>query len=292
MKLCLGTVQFGMKYGINNSQGQPSLERCVEMMNYAVRNGIDSFDTATAYNEAESVVGHFLSQTPDKVNVISKLRPNCIEDSSSNIGDIIENELKSTLKKLNVKSIYGYLLHNADYLYNDKVIATLKTLKGKGLIKHFGVSIYDVKDGFYGIDNGCTIVQAPYSVFDQRIRSQNLLSYAKEKNIEVHTRSAFLQGLLMMDVPNIPDKLNGIIPYVEKLNSICSRYGIDKKQTLIAFVKQTEGIEKLVFGVDNINQLEEFIRIFNEASLPEQVINELRLAFNDISEDLILPNRW
>lgn len=292
MELCLGTVQFGKNYGINNQDGQPPLAKSLDMLRYATEHGINLLDTAAAYDEAEMVVGCFLQQTQQDVHLISKLRPDCLEGNRCTIEDTIRNELKQTLEKLHVNSIYGYLLHNAEHLYMDEVIAALKQLKKEGLIRHYGVSIYQIADGLAGIEKGCTIIQVPFSVFDQRAKNQGLLEQAIKNGVEIHTRSAFLQGLLMMDTDRIPEYLKKIRPYVEKLNAICEKYGVEKKDLLIGFVKQTSGISRLVFGVDNLVQLKEFVDIFNRVSIREQIMQELNDSFEKIEENLILPNKW
>ena len=293
MELCLGTVQFGMAYGINNKNGQPPLEKSLEMLNYASEQGISAFDTAAAYKEAEKIVGCFLGGVNTKnLRIISKLSPTCLNDKTWDVDAVVRGELKSSLEKLKIDCLYGYLLHNADYLYNDKLMATLKQLKSEGLIKHYGVSIYDINDGFSGIAKGCTLIQAPFSVFDQRILTQGLLDEAMRKNVEIHVRSTFLQGLLMMAPDQVPEKLSKLRPYVEKLNAICECYDIDKKDILIGFVKATKGIHSLVFGVDNLQQLQEFITIFNRVNIEKTAMQELHNSFKNIEEDLILPNKW
>lgn len=61
MELCLGTVQFGMDYGISG-QRQPTVEQAVNMLDFATQNGISTIDTANAYGTAEDVVGCFLQK--------------------------------------------------------------------------------------------------------------------------------------------------------------------------------------------------------------------------------------
>ena len=292
MELCLGTVQFGMNYGINNADGRPSVDSSVEMMNYATTHGITTLDTATAYNEAEMVVGKFLGQTTRPINVVSKLRPNCIDVDTVDVEKVVRQEIEGTLERLGVESLYGYLLHNADYLYNSKVLSTLRKLKDEHIISNYGVSIYMIEDGYVGIDEGCTIMQMPYNVFDQRARRGGLLSKAIDSGVEIHTRSAFLQGLLMMSEDKIPAKLSQLVPHVRKLNEICTNYSIDKKSLLIGLVKQTVGIDKLVFGVDNMSQLVEFIQVFDNVNLPKKLALELETSFEGIDDNLILPNKW
>ena len=86
MELCLGTVQFGMDYGISG-QKQPSVEQAVEMLDYAVQNGINTIDTANAYGTAENVVGAFLRRQTvprESLWIISKFRPHLLDDVKEN----------------------------------------------------------------------------------------------------------------------------------------------------------------------------------------------------------------
>ena len=152
-KLCLGTVQFGMQYGINNYAGQPSEEDCFEMLDIAFENGIDTIDTASAYGTAEILIGNYLNYRKyyNKVNIVSKLRPNVLTPGMNDVYSIIRKELENSLKRLNISKLKGYLLHTPEYIYNKNVLQALYSLKEEGLIQNIGVSIYSMKEGFEAI---------------------------------------------------------------------------------------------------------------------------------------------
>lgn len=294
-KLCLGTVQFGMKYGINNQVGQPSEEECFQMMDMSIEKGIDTIDTARAYGTAELVVGNYIKdrKLQGKVNIISKLRPNVIEPNEQDIYSVVRSELEGSLNRLGVSNLQGYLLHTPEYVYNEKIVDSLYRLKDEGLIDNLGVSIYNMTEGFEAIRKGMDYVQLPYSVLDQRGYYTEFISEAKKAGMTVYVRSAFLQGLFMMDYGRVPDQVAKAKPYLNYLDSLMDKYNVDKVELLLQFVKMTEGIDYLVFGVDNIKQLSENIHKFNKVSkIDNELIMEIRKHFSDVEESIILPSLW
>src|SRR6185437_6519853 len=56
-RMCLGTAQAGMRYGIANQEGQPPEQEVRAWVNAAVAFGVTWFDTAAAYGESEAVLG-------------------------------------------------------------------------------------------------------------------------------------------------------------------------------------------------------------------------------------------
>lgn len=293
MELCLGTVQLGKKYGINNKEGKPSENDSFRILDIAVQNGIRCFDTAPAYEDAERILGDFIAKTGNRdIRLVSKLRPGCFENGFDNCKTVIETELKSTLQKLHVDSLYGYILHNSADIYHPEVTEALADLQKQGLIQKYGVSIYEMEEGFESIKRNCTMVQMPFSVFDQRGLHSGFLKAAAAKNVEVNVRSVFLQGLLMMEVKDVPAYLQPMTVYLEQLNELCRETGISKKQLLIGYVKNIKEIDKIVFGVDNAEQLEEFIALYRCAVCPPEVSEKISRLFQNIKEDLLLPYKW
>ena len=136
--LCLGTVQFGMKYGINNRQGQPSMNDSVEMIKYAVDNGVKYIDTARAYGDAELVIGEYnkIYGVPKDIKIISKLRPNIIEADTKDVNSLIRDEFESSLKRMGVDKLNGYLLHTPEYIYNQNILDALLNLKEEKMVEN------------------------------------------------------------------------------------------------------------------------------------------------------------
>lgn len=293
--LCLGTVQFGMKYGVNNQIGrQPSIEESFAMLDYAIGHGIDTIDTACAYGEAEEILGRYLNQRTDKhnVKVISKLRPNVIEQGSI-LENIVMEECRNSLKRLSMEQLDGYLLHTPEYIYNEDILAALVKLKQESYVRNIGVSIYDLKEGYAAIKTGIVdYIQLPYSILDQRGIKDGFITAAKEAGITIFTRSAFLQGLFMMDHRLIPKHLQKAVPYLEKMENILKKYGIDKISAILQFVKYEKEIDYLVFGVEKIEQLQEDIQKANQADVPEECIMKLKKEIDNVEQSVIFPSLW
>lgn len=294
-ELCLGTVQFGMEYGINNQLGrQPACDESFSMLDYALGNGIGVIDTAAAYGEAEQLLGSYIKKREcrQKVKIISKLKPNIIEEGSIT-GKVVTDECKGSLKRLSVDCLDGYLLHTPEYIYNEDIISAFLGLKKDGYVKNIGVSIYRLKEGYAAINTGVMdYIQLPYSILDQRGIKEGFIPAAKEAGIKIFTRSAFLQGLFMMDREFVPAHLKNAVPYLELIEEILGKYGVDKVSAVLAFVQYEKDIDYLVFGVEKKEQLEENIFKSKHGNVPEECIQELKDRINGVSQSVIFPSLW
>ncbi|MCR5176764.1 MAG: aldo/keto reductase [Anaerovibrio sp.] len=295
MELCLGTVQFGMDYGIRG-QKQPSVEQAVDMLDYATQNGINNIDTANAYGTAEDVVGEFLSKKTiarDKLFVISKFRPNLLDDvDSDDYYRVMRGNLENTLSRLHTDYLDSYMLHSARYIHNDAIIDTLNRMKSDGLAKKVGVSVYEPEEAMKCIERpNVEFMQLPYSIFDQRMEKAGVFEAAKKDSIQIHSRSAFIQGLILMNEDEVPPFLIKARPIVGKISLLCQRHGLSRISLAMNYVKQQSRISHLVFGVDNIQQLKENINIFRE-SIPADIIEDIAREFTDIEADIVMPSLW
>ena len=293
--LCLGTVQFGMKYGVNNRQGQPSMNDSVEMIKYAVDNGIKYIDTARAYGDAELVIGEYnkIYGVPKDIKIISKLRPNVIEADTKDVNSLIRDELESSLKRMGVDKLNGYLLHTPEYIYNQNILDALLNLKEEKMVENIGVSIYDLKEGEQAIKTGIIdYIQLPYSYLDQRGIRTGFIKKAKEHGIKIFTRSAFLQGLVMMEKSRIPQYLAPAICNIEKFEPITKEFNEDIINAIIHFVTDEADIDYLVFGVDNIEQLKEDMDAYRNKKINTLLIEQVKQHLNMLEDNIIFPSLW
>ena len=202
-RLSLGTVQFGMPYGISNRTGRIPKEEAFKILQYAHENGIDTLDTAYSYGESEERIGDFIAASGRNFNIVSKA-PHLDKHGVSDI----EGYCLETLKRLRKKNIYGYLIHKFDDIVRHKnQWSKLESLKRKGLVRKIGVSLYNPQDLEYLLSNDTRIdiIQFPYSVFDRRF--EGYFALLKEKNIEIHVRSVFLQGFVFLKPDDLPSSL-------------------------------------------------------------------------------------
>lgn len=294
-ELCLGTVQLGMDYGINNQiSRQPTWEESLEILDYAVTHGVRTIDTAAAYGEAESILGEYFKtcQNRQHLNVISKLRPNILEAGAS-AEKTITMECEASLNRLGLESLDGYLLHTPEYIYRKDILEALQKLKQQGYVKHIGVSIYDLKEGYAALETGMMdYIQLPYSILDQRGMKEGFIPKAKQAGVRIFTRSAFLQGLFMMKADTIPACLQQAVPYLKTMERILNQYKVDKVSAILEFILSEQDIDYLVFGVEQKEQLEENIRKAAERQVHRECIAALKAQIGSVEQSVIFPSLW
>ena len=287
-KLALGTVQFGLDYGIANAKGQPSQESVNEIITYVSNNGINCYDTAQAYGNSEVVLGEALKGVTDKI-VISKLKSDIFRH------DAINNILKS-LKNLNSKSLFALLLHDSELLYEwtDEASMLVDSLINRGNIQYFGVSIYTSEDFELAIQNEkINFIQIPFNLFDQRAYKEEWFKKAKQNNKLIFIRSVFLQGLLLMDKDEIPAKLESAKKYIDIIESYANKLNVSKNQLALSFVDSIASDSLILFGCDNLEQARENIINYNNLKpLNKSQIVELSNQLSDIDEKIYNPTRW
>lgn len=297
VRLCLGTVQFGMRYGINNQLGrQPSCEEAFEILDAAFDHGIRDLDTASVYGNAEEILGEYFDRRPgrrEKLRIFSKLRPGVLTPTETDPYGVVCYELEASLKRLHTNHLDGFLLHAAEDVYDQRLIDALRRLREEKLVERVGVSIYELREGWAALDTAAlNMIQLPYSIMDQRGIQEGLIQKAKQQGYSIATRSAFLQGLLQMEEAEIPGNLHAAIPYVREIKRILSSYHLDLSTAALGFVKAEQDIDYLVFGAETREVLLEDIEKFNAAELPVQCVNELKAQIDHVDESIILPSRW
>lgn len=285
MKLALGTVQFGLPYGIANQSGQVTLTEAKSMLELASTNGIDTLDTAIAYGDSEACLGqigvpHF--------NLVTKL-PSA-PDGCTDIGGWVKGQMEASLARLGVRSVYGLLLHRSEQLLHKngkELYLALQDLKEKGLVRKIGVSIYSPNDleliiKLFRLD----LVQAPFNLVDRRLHTTGWLKRLKEEGVEIHTRSVFLQGLLLMSQLAIPQKFAPWRNIWSEWHKWLSERNISAVQACLTYPLAFPEIERVVVGADSIIQLKQII----EAVAGGAAYNLPDLQCD--SENLINPARW
>ncbi len=286
-KLILGTVQFGLDYGINNPNGKPSRQKSLEMLDFAYEKGIRIFDTSCAYGDAEEILDEFSASRNlgGKIRIITKVK--------GGTGDIIAANLKESLRRLKSDCIDGCLLHAPEYIREEKIIGILCDLKKQGLVKNIGFSIDEAEDALYSAGlKELDYIQVPYNIFDQRLNKTDFFRRAKKNGITVFARSIFLQGLFFIPEEKIPPYLENAKVHLRNLDEIIGRYGLTRMQAALMFSLSNEDIDYVVFGVDNIDQLTEitgFIENFPEC---RDCIRELENKFVKIEKNIIFPDLW
>ena len=210
-KLALGTAQFGLNYGATNMLGRIKTSEARFLLQRAQASGMDTLDTAINYGDSENVLGeHGVSNW----KIVTKLP--AIPEDCPNISQWIREQTQESLSRLGVKRLYGLLLHHPGQLLKEgggEIYAAMQDLKKEGLVTKLGLSIYNPKElnllfDRYNID----LIQAPINIMDQRLIESGWADRLKKSGVEIHARSIFLQGLLLIHKDQLPYKFN---PWLE-----------------------------------------------------------------------------
>jgi aryl-alcohol dehydrogenase-like predicted oxidoreductase len=291
MKLGLGTVQFGTDYGISNQSGKTTPTEVAKILEFAAANGISCLDTAPAYGNSETVLGEILT-LDHQFRIVTKTNKIAKSQITNDDVQLALDMFGQSLDRLQQKSVYGLLVHHPNDLLNeggDRLMAGLESLKERGLVEKIGVSVYNRMEidrllDKYSID----LFQVPLNVFDQRLLSNGYLQSVKDMGIEIHVRSVFLQGILFMSENELPEHLSGFFLHLKKWRETIKSSNLSALQAAISFACNLLEVDRVLVGVNSLNQLSEIVNTSYHRSLDKDDITQL--SIQDVK--LIDPSLW
>lgn len=272
-KIGLGSVQFGIPYGVSNQTGQTTPEEVARILKCASLNDISYIDTASAYGSSEEVLG---SNDLSAFRIVTKFMPQEAHET-------LRDQLEKSLQKLNLSSVYGYLAHRPMSLAeNQKQWDELVLLKSEGKVQKIGFSLNTTDELDILIHKGMVpdLIQVPFNYFDNRFKQQ--LIVLKNKGCEIHTRSAFLQGLFFTDTETLPAFFDEVKPEISALQQ---DYTENLSGVLLKYVLSQDFIDVVIMGIENESQLKTNLNSINSAE------TLLAKDFN-FAETLIMPSNW
>ena len=278
MKLGLGTVQIGLPYGVSNSTGEVSIDEASSILQRARAAGIRTIDTAAAYGDSESRLGQLGLDGFQVVSKVAGVKP-----------DMLTDAVTASISRLRVDSLHGLLLHRAsDLLGNDggDVWRTLERLKADGLVEKIGVSVYRPEE----LDTlphsiRPDLVQLPYNILDRRMETSGWLSRLKAMGVEIHARSAFLQGLLLMEAESRPSRFS-------RWNTIWTIYeawlaenNLTRLESCLGFALANPLLDRIIVGTQSASQLSQLLAV-------EPLVTPVPVTLAVLDDDLINPANW
>jgi aryl-alcohol dehydrogenase-like predicted oxidoreductase len=290
LRLGLGTAQFGFPYGISNSLGKPAPEEVKRIIDVARLGGIKIIDTAHDYGDSEAVIGRCLDKH-SQFNIVTKslpLRKSCV--TSEDVDHVLA-AFHLSLDRLRQPAVYALLAHNAgDLLVKDggQLMDALSTLKTNGLVQKVGVSVYDQIELDAVLERfDVDIVQIPFNVLDQRLLMSGSLARLKHAGVEVHARSVFLQGLLLMEPDSLGKHFLAAQSPIRRLRDFARERGRTLLETALRFVAERKEIDCAIIGVSRHEELHEIFAAFQGEDMAEDYSG---FAIND--ESILNPARW
>eukprot|EP00941_MAST-03F_sp_MAST-3F-sp1_P005116 g5116.t1 len=300
-RVCLGTAQIGLdSYGIANSKGMLSPSEVSEMLSKALQLGITELDTARAYGTAESRIGDFPDRNKFTITTKVKNLDKSLSTDRLKVGlSVSVSKSLSMLKteRIDTVLLHSYQMYKLAFPQLQSVQNKIKTKVGK-----IGVSVYTPEEAIDCLSNPFVQhLQIPMNILDYRWREPKVVAAfaGRRKDVTVHARSIFLQGLIFLPAEKWPafDDIDA-----EKVVSALCKIAKERSmlQLAIAYANSCSSwIDKFVIGCDSVQQLIELGDAFREAQLhplTEEEIEAIHTTFNMenmmINEQLVSPNLW
>ena len=291
-RLVLGTAQLGMHYGIANKTGQPDSSSATAIVETAWKGGIRQFDTAQGYGDSEIVLGKALYDLgiSNQAKIISKLDPSLdYKDSES-----VERSVYGSLNNLKISCLHGLMIHREEIIdhFNDGIIDTLNKLVDKGLINYIGISVYSPQRTIQAMKyETIKLLQIPANILDHRFQKYGVFDFAEQNNKIIYIRSIFLQGLILLNANELPEKMKSAQGVLDDLDAFCCKNGISRKALAISYIKSKYPKSFVLFGAETAQQVE--TNIINwEYNIGEEIICMLEDRYGNVDENIINPLRW
>lgn len=284
-RLSLGTVQFGMPYGVANEHGQVTKSEAADLIRRSESAGIRSLDTASAYGASEEVLGAIGVAGWEVTTKLS-----AVPNSEPDVATWIRSQLHASLRRLQLDRVHAVLLHRPEQVLGPRgpeLVDALNQIKQEGLVAKVGVSVYSpgeleplfAKARF-------DIVQAPFSILDRRLAETGSAARLKEMGVELHARSIFLQGLLLVSDAQRPRKFDRWSTIWRTWAQWLGRNDLDASEACLLHALSIPEIDRVVVGVDEMAHLESVLatRMRPLPGLPEWPQRP--------PEELLDPSRW
>ncbi len=284
-KIILGSANYEQAYGVKRNIIKKYEIR--KLFKFAFRNKIKTIDTSPLYNKSEKIIG---SLNNNRFKIISKIPKTPRNIKKKNIKKWLKHNAKDSLKNLKIKKFDCLLLHNADILLSkngDEIYKSLKNMKEISMTRKIGISIYDFNQlnkilKRFKFD----LIQAPLNILDQRLIQTGWLKELKKRKIEVHARSIFLQGILLLKHNQLPKKLKQLNKNWIKWEAWLKKNKLSPLQACLSFVFNQHQLDGIVIGFNNTKQLKQILKL-------KKVKSNLSLPVLNIkNKKLIDPRTW
>ena len=289
-----GTVQFGLDYGVANVTGKPDQATVNRMLATAFEAGVNALDTASMYNQAEAVLGRALADlgVRDRIFIVSKARPREGVAGTPGAAGTPEEQITAaverSLRVLGVERIGLYLLHGYQAL---PYVGALHRKREAGDIGAVGVSVYSVEEALGAIAApGVDAVQHPLSMLDQRFLRAGVPERAAEAGVAIFARSVFLQGVVTMAIPDLPEPIAEVGKTLARLRELAGELTIE--EMAIRYAASLAGVTGVVVGMETHEQMERNLAAIEAGPLDGALLAAIGREVPDLPEEIINPGLW
>lgn len=287
-KIIIGGAQLGTSYGISNIKKQ-TIANSKKLIDLCIKKDIKIIDTAIEYKTNYKIINYISKKK--KFKIITKLPHRQKKQNLKKYIKELENIILNYLSQYNIKKFEVLLVHRAEDLLRlngDLIYKKINDFKNKNLTKKIGISVYDANSCIDILNKfDFDVVQLPINIFNNSFLTSKILDKIKKKNIEIHARSLFFQGLIFIDPNNLNSYFNKVKEKFFEFDKDCNHSKIEKIKQCIYFIEQIPQIDKYIIGFNNNIQLQEFLNINfqknNLLNFKKYIINESKF---------INPSKW
>lgn len=292
MKIGLGSVQFGLDYGVSNQSGKTKESEVSAILREALRLGIQKLDTAYVYGNSESVLGQNQKELQD-FEVVTKTIKFEHRSLTKDDAKLLRKGFTESLLRLNLNKVYGLMIHDSEDLLQENsgfLWEELELLKSEGKVDKIGVSVYSPNQTEeilkkYPID----IIQLPLNIYDHSFLRNGLLAKLKKLDIEIHVRSVFLQGLVLMPLSELPLYFDSIKNHIQECQDFLQKKGITLLEAALGFIKSIQEVDFAILGINDISQLVEIFESYHS----KKDFNDIDYSkFAILDENITNPSKW
>ncbi|MDH6423819.1 aldo/keto reductase [Aurantimicrobium minutum] len=286
-QLILGTVQFGLDYGITNSSGEIPDQVVQQMLVFAQEHDIRVFDTAADYGNSQYRLGQ-LAPIGNSNRYVTKF--SLPADGSL---PTQENVYSDSMKLLRVQKLHGVLFHKLEDLTDPRLEKTLEILRAgrdAEILSRIGVSIYNRADLELALDvfPDLDLLQLPANVLDMDLLESDEVHMLKSRGVEIHVRSVFLQGLLLTSPSQLSEFFEPLKPALIELQNVAAETGKSLLELVLAKIRHHRYVDAVLVGATTLGELTEITSAWESASEYEDF--ELPAVPREILDPRVWPN--
>jgi aryl-alcohol dehydrogenase-like predicted oxidoreductase len=279
----VGFGAWALGGGGDHGWGSQHDDESIAAIGRAVDLGVNWIDTAAAYGfgRSESVVGRALQGLRDRPYVFTKC--SLLDDGTGRIRhslrrDSILREAEASLARLGVEAIDLYQIHWPDPEQDiEEGWSALAELKEQGLVRHIGVSNFDVAQ-LRRIASIAPVetLQPPYSLIDRSVQDE-ILPFAGREGIGVIVYSPMGSGLLTgamtreriarlpaddwrsRDARFTEPRLSGHLALAARLQVVADRHGVTPGAVAVAWTLRHPAVAGAITGFRRPSQVDPIV---------------------------------
>ena len=294
----VGTVELGLDYGIRvpGQSGRPTETEAIRLLQESADKGVNLFDTAPSYGEAERIVGRALGHRRDTI-ITTKIHQPCKEDGQfihgEQLQDLVEQSLSHSMQNLKRDVLDVVQIHNATVeMFNDGgLLQALVNAKEKGLLRFIGCSVYQVKEALAGVHTGVLdVLQVAYNLLDQRM-AERVFPLAQDAGVGIMVRSALLKGVLTEKAKWLPSSLSSLRHTVDSIKTQLNLSWDSLPQTALRFCLSHPQVATVLIGIQTQEELQAALRAVDLGGLDLEELEQAH-ALGLTDQDLLNPSMW